>query len=223
MGSVRTRHLTALTAALITVLSAGCDGAAPPAAPTRGPSPAAAGSGTSAGWQVTVYYTAVEHYHSGTPIAVTGCPQLDCTHGAADLGTYPKDFVQAVRDEGTGVTTDGRYLNWSYDTGYWLDTATRDTDGEPLEPFVSAAADPGVLADGTGFVIENCGTQDDGSEVPALICSRLRAARWTVTDEFTPGLGGRQHIDAYIGEETGPDFTASDWYITLTGATVHIG
>jgi hypothetical protein len=41
-----------------------------------------------------------------------------------------------------------------------------------------------------------------------------------VTDEFTPRLGGSKHIDAYIGPETGPGFTGSKWYITLTGATL---
>ena len=33
------------------------------------------------------------------------------------------------------------------------------------------------------------------------------AANWTITDEFTPGLGGSRHVDLYIGEETGPGFT----------------
>jgi hypothetical protein len=219
MGAVRIRHLTA---ALTTLLLAACGSAGSTPAP-QGSTPAPQGSGTSAGWEITVYYTAVQQYHSGTPTAVTGCPELDCTRGTDALGTFPKDFVQAVHDEGTGITTDGRYLNWSYDTGYWIDTATRDTDGDALVPFVSAAADPGVLSDGTRFVIENCGAQDDGSEVPAMVCSRLRGARWTIADEFTPGLGGEKHIDAYIGEETGPGFTDSDWYVTLTGATVHIG
>jgi len=179
--------------------------------------------GTSAGWTVTVYYTAVEKYHSGPPTPVTGCTKLDCQHGKDDLGTYPKDFVEAVHDEGTGITTAGRYLNWSYDTGYWIDSAARDTAGRPLRPFESAAADPDVLKAATRFTITGCGHQDDGSEPPADVCAKLRAARWTITDEFTPGLGGKKHIDAYIGEETGPGFTDSPWYITLKSATLRIG
>ena len=58
----------------------------------------------SAGWTVTVYYTAVASLHSGARRRVTGCPKIDCTHGHANLGTYPADFVQAVHDEGTGHT-----------------------------------------------------------------------------------------------------------------------
>jgi hypothetical protein len=186
------------------------------------PVPAPAGT-VSRGWEVTVYYTAVEEFHHGPAVTVTGCPAINCRNGDAGLGSYPADFVQAVRDEGTGRTSAGRYLNWSYDTGYWLDTATRDSYGNPLVPFVSAAADPGVLKRGTRFTIAACGSRDDGSTPPAAVCAALRAAKWLVTDEFTPGLGGRKHIDAYLGAETGPDFTASDWYLTLRNATLRPG
>jgi hypothetical protein len=183
------------------------------------PAPAAAG----AGWLVTVYYTAVQGYHTGAPVRVTGCPRLACSHGTADLGRYPGDFVAAVRGEGSGRTADGRYLNWSYDTGFWLDTAPRDTAGEPLRPYVSAAADPGELPRGTAFTITGCGRQDDGSAPPSAVCARLRGGHWRVADEFTPGLGGHRHVDAYIGLETGPRFTGSDWYTTLVGATLRLG
>jgi hypothetical protein len=184
-------------------------------APALGSGCAGPGDG---GWTVTVYYTAVESFHTGVPTRVTGCPQIDCTNGGADLGTYPKDFVQAVHDEGTGRATGGKYLNWSYDTGYWLDDAPRDTAGRPLRPFGSAAADPAVLAAGTTFKITDCGTD----EPPAAVCAKLKAARWAVTDEFTPGLGGEKHLDLYIGEETGTDFTDGDWYTTLKGASVRV-
>jgi hypothetical protein len=179
--------------------------------------------GRSTGWTVTVYYTAVEKYHSGPPTRVTGCPRIDCQHGNADLGTYPADFVTAVHDEGTGLTGAGKYLNWSFDTGYWLDDAPRDTAGRHLRPFESAAADPGVLAAATRFTITDCGHTDDGSALPADVCAKLRAAHWTITDEFTPGLGGERHVDAYIGEETGPGFIESPWYTTLKGATFDLG
>jgi hypothetical protein len=210
------------------LLVGGCGDVAPqvqpPEVPSAQPSAAVAASSSAAsasgGWEVTVYYTAVEAYHHGPKLRVRGCPKLDCEHGRADLGSYPKDFVQAVKDEGTGRTSAGEYLNWSYDTGYWLDTATRDSYGHPLRPFVSAAADPGVLARGTRFTIADCGTRDDGSAPSETVCAALRQAKWLVTDEFTPGLGGSKHIDAYIGLETGPGFTDSEWYITLTGATL---
>jgi len=44
--------------------------------------------GSSGGWTITVYYTAVESFHTGTPTRVTGCPGINCQHGDADLGTY---------------------------------------------------------------------------------------------------------------------------------------
>ena len=170
-----------------------------------------------------MYYTAVERFHDGSAETVTGCRGLDCAHGDEDLGEYPADFVAAVEEEGTGLTASGAYLNWSYDIGYWLDTAARTSDGGRLQPFVSAAADPGVLPRGTAFTIADCGRQEDGSAPPTAVCAALRKASWQVTDEFTPGLGGSKHIDAYIGAETGPDFTSSDWYLTLTGATLRKG
>jgi hypothetical protein len=168
---------------------------------------------------VTVYYTAVERFHDDSDTeTVTGCPRLNCKHGSDTLGDFPSSFVRAVRDEGTGLTEDGRYLNWSYDVGYWMDSEPRDTAGRPLEPFVSAAADPDVLPAATHFTITDCGS----THTALTVCSRLRAARWRIMDEFTPGLGGDKHIDAYIGEETGPGFTDSDWYLTLTDAVLAV-
>jgi hypothetical protein len=217
---------------------AGC-GTAPPApfSPTASPSATAPPSAaaispsvpaspprtvrpkrTTSGWEITVYYTAVEKYHDGEPTPVTGCPRLECSNGDDDLGTYPAGFVEAVEEEGTGRTTAGKYLNWSHDVGFWLDSAPRSSDGNVLTPWVSAAADPDVLPYGTRFTVAACGTQEDGSRAPAAVCAALRGAAWRVTDEFTPGLGGPKHLDAYIGPETGPGFTDSEWYLTLVGA-----
>lgn len=169
-------------------------------------------------WTLTVYYTAVEAYHRGPPTPVVGCLTLDCVNGDADLGTYPRGFVETVRAEGTGRTAAGRYLNWSYDVGYWLDHAPRDAYGQPLRPFESAAADVGVLPAGAAFTILDCGR----SPIDPAVCARLRQARWTVTDQFMPGFGGPRHVDLYLGEETGPDFTDSPWYCTLTAAKLRI-
>ncbi|SMD20447.1 RlpA-like double-psi beta-barrel domain-containing protein [Kibdelosporangium aridum] len=177
-----------------------------------------------AGWLITVYYTAVESYHVDPAESVRGCSRLECERGDSPLGEYPKGFVDAVQAEGTGRITSGpnagRYLNWSHNLGYWLDDAPRDSRGERLEPFVSAAADPDVLAAGTNFTIAECGTLDSGEKPPDEVCERIRSAHWTVRDEFTPGLGGPQHIDIYIGEEQGPDFTASPWYLSLKNAVI---
>lgn len=176
------------------------------------------------GWLVTVYYTAVESYHDGESTPVTGCPRLDCERGDEPLGSYPADFVAAVRDEGTGRITSGphagRYLNWSHGTGYWLDEAPRDSHGEPLLPFVSAAADAEVLPRGREVRVVDCGTAEDGSPIEPEVCARLTAPTWEIRDEFTPGLGGERHLDLYLGEETGPDFTEDPLYTTLEGATV---
>ena len=182
--------------------------------------PAGSSPVTSTGWEVTVYYTAVAALHGGASQQVTGCPTIDCEKGRdqRDLGTYPASFVRAVKDEGTGRTTDGRYLNWSFDTGYWMDTAPRDTAGRPLVPWVSAAADGDVLRAGARFSVQRCGT----AEVTAEVCARLKAPTWTIVDEFTPGMGGSKHVDVYVGEETGTDFTGSDLYTTLEGATLSV-
>lgn len=173
-------------------------------------------------WLVTVYYTAVESFHDGDPVRVVGCPVLDCAHGATPLGSYPADFVAAVRAEGTGrITTGqhrGRYLNWSHNVGYWLDDGPRDAAGNLLVPFVSAAAD-GVRP-GSRVTLTDCGTLVNGESVPPHLCRRLREGDWQIRDEFTPGYGGNQHIDLYVGEENVPNFTRSELYISLVDATL---
>ncbi|MGH3427559.1 MAG: hypothetical protein ACRD3Q_03170 [Terriglobales bacterium] len=80
----------------------------------------------------------------------------------------------------------GEYLNWSYDVGYWLDDASRDTTGHPLVPFASAAADADVAGTGTSFRIDSCGTETDGSAIALGTCDRLRATRWRIVDGFSP-------------------------------------
>lgn len=177
---------------------------------------------TESGWEVTVYYTAVESFHDGEPIAVTGCPELDCDNGDDPLGSYPEDFVTAVEDEGTGRITsgdhDGEYLNWSHDVGYWLDSEARNSHGDALRPFASAATDADVLPRGTRLTITDCGA----AEVAEEVCRKLMTPTWTVDDEFTPGLGGAKHLDVYLGEADGPDFTRSPLYTTLVGASLRI-
>jgi hypothetical protein len=190
-----------------------------PGEASQTPVPRASGTPVElSGWEVTVYYTAVETLHTDKSTAVTGCPTIDCDKGRNQqrLGSFPASFVKAVKDEGTGRTADGRYLNWSYDTGYWMDTAPRDTAGRPLRPWVSAAADAGALRSGSRFTILRCGT----AEVTADVCARLKAPTWTIVDEFTPGLGGDKHVDVYIGEETTANFTDTDLYTTLENATL---
>ena len=63
--------------------------------------------------------------------------------------------------------------------------------------------------------------QDDGSPLDNATANRLLEARWTVQDQFTPGLGGGNHLDLYIGEEDRPDFTeSSPLYCTIENAAI---
>lgn len=184
--------------------------------------------GTGEGWHLTVYYTAVEGFHADTPLTtVRGCPQRDCAFGDELLGAFPAGFVDAVRDEGAGRITSGprsgSMLNWSFDTGFWLDDIPSDTAGRALVPFRSAAADPSTLPAGTAFVIDHCGHEEDGSAIDPAACEALRRTTWEVRDEFTPGLGGERRLDLYIGEEDGPGFTeTSPLYLTCVDARVTV-
>lgn len=200
-----------MAAVAVAVLLGGCGGTDP----GSGPDP-------ESGWEVTVYYTAVESFHDGEPVEVTGCPELDCENGDDPLGSYPGEFVKAVKDEGTGRITsgehDGEYLNWSHGVGYWLDSEARNSHGEALRPFESAATDADVLPRGTRVEIVDCGDADVDEEV----CERLMKPKWTIDDEFTPGLGGDKHLDVYLGEEDSDDFTDSPLYTTLENAKLRI-
>jgi hypothetical protein len=174
----------------------------------------------SQGWVLTVYHTPVETFHRGAPMQVTGCAQLSCVNGQDDdLGTYPSDFIQAAKDEGTGRIASGkyagRYLNWSIDIGYWLDDAPRDGRGQALIPWVSAAADPKVPW-GTHFVIADCGV-DEAQRTPIdqTVCKQIEQAKWSVNDRFTVGSVGAQ-FDLYIGEEDRENFDDDSPYSITT-------
>jgi hypothetical protein len=213
-------------ALLAVVALAGCgatDGelaTGPTAEPTADATaePAATASG---GWELAVIYTAVEKFHTDKKVSVIGCTKLQCSEGTDKLGKFPAGFVKAVKDQGSGRLTDGRYLNWSYDVGYWLDTAPRNASGGALEPFVSAAADPAVLPQGTRFTVAGCGhVASKTAKPPAEVCDKLKGASWEISDELTPGSGGDHHVDLYIGEETRKHFQDTQWYTTLRDATL---
>lgn len=163
----------------------------------------------SGGWEVSIYYTPVERYHTGMPKPVTGCLAIACKRGSAVIGTYPGDFVTAVKEEGNGRITSGshagQYLNWSADVGYWLDSAPRDDRGGVLTPYLSAAADQSVPFS-TAFRVLDCGTDlDSGDAIDANVCARLKAVTWVVRDRFSDPASGK-HVDLYIGEEDIPNF-----------------
>lgn len=131
-----------------------------------------------------------------------------------------------MEDEGTGLITSGphagMYLNWSAGlpgSGIWLDTEPRNSYGGVLVPFVTAASDD--LARFTQVHLVSCGTNTDGTPPDPTVCATLEASSWQILDQFTPGLGGPNHIDLYIGDETGPNFeTTSPFWITYDGATL---
>jgi len=181
-------------------------------------------------WRLTTYYTAVESFHHDAPVQVKGHPGMRGGPKRQVLGSFPRSFVQAVKDEGTGRITSGgnagKYLNWSFNTGFWLDTAPRDSYGGVLVPYQSCASgDQGSaqgLERGARLTIFFCGRDTDSGDAPDPgACKRMMSAKWVVRDQFTPGLGGENHIDLYIGEEDCPNFeNVSPRYVDLSGAQV---
>ena len=140
--------MTACSGLRLSCSPPGCSSAAPSGEPSgvpAGPTAADAGADRQSGWEVTVYYTAVESFHDDETVEVRGCLTIDCTNGDDLLGEWPEGFVTAVKDEGTGRITSGeqagRYLNWASTEGYWLDDAPRDADGGVLVPMRSVPAD----------------------------------------------------------------------------------
>jgi uncharacterized protein DUF2334 len=179
------------------------------------------------GWELSVYYTAVEDFYPGPDADLVGCPALGCLQASQSLGNFPEDFLQAVKDEGSGRITRGpsagRYLNWSVDIGYWLDTFPRDARGEPLRAYETAAADERV-AFGTLLQVIDCGQDVLSQELlPAPVCQPLSSAHWVVWDRFgEAGVG--KHVDLYIGEQDQPDFVRrSSRVINTIGGTVALG
>lgn len=187
--------------------------ATPPAAAPSRPARASRAE-TRTGFRLTTYYTAVERFHHGRSVPVTGCLRPSCPDDSSALGSYPADFLSLVRLEGAGRVTSGphagRFLNWSYAVGYWIDTVPRDEHGHELQSFTTAAADAGALPRGTRFHVADCGhDRSSGDPIVAATCRRLQSAAWTVTDTFTPGYGGPRHVDLYVGEEDRPHFAST--------------
>lgn len=158
------------------------------------------------GWEITTYYSAVEHLHRGPIKKVTGCLQQGCLSGEEYIGYYPSDFVDAVEFLGSGLLEhgphDGRYLNFDEQEGFWVDLVPRDSEGGILVPYVSASARADVLALGSSFQVTDCGRHEDGSAVPQPLCDQLSAPRWSVVDEIEPGFGGDRQVNLYLGDET---------------------
>jgi hypothetical protein len=172
-------------------------------------------------WTLVTYYTAVQSFHSGPAQAVTGCrPGADeCSNGTDPLGSYPSDFLDAVRAQGAGRITAGRYtgkyLMWDADSGYAVDSAVLDQSDAPLRPFVSAGAEG--IAPQTAFSVLDCGAPADAGG-----CARLRSARWVVTGR-TRRPTDAHTIELYIGEENGPGFGSGPLIIHSHNARTTLG
>jgi hypothetical protein len=196
----------------------------PTPTPTPAPTPAP-GSISSEAYTITVYYTAVESFHTDAAQNVSGCLIRECSFGNNLIGNYPASFIKATKTEGTGRITSGanagKYLNWSVDVGYWLDTIPSDGYGGALVPFRTAAADAIALPKGAQFRLVAPLKQEDGSALEATSANRLLSATWLINDQFTPGLGGALHLDVYIGEEDRVNFTnTSPLYTTLSNVKI---
>jgi hypothetical protein len=200
--------------------------AAPRSTPAPRPvNPTGAASPTPAAgvWTLTVYYTAVESFHTGPAQTVTGCrPGADeCSNGTDALGSYPADFLDAVRSQGAGRITAGKYagkyLIWDADSGYAVDTAALDQSDGPLRPFVSAGSGDPSIAAGTAFSVLDCGVPAD-----AGACTRLRAASWVVTSA-TRRPTDAHTIELYVGEEDGPGFGTGALIIHSHNARTTLG
>ena len=183
-----------------------------------------AGSGD---WHLTVYFTAVESYFSGTPVEVTGCLNVECSApGDPDnvIGSFPSEFVDTVQAEGTGQvssgTHSGKFLNWSAEqpgSGYWLDQAPRDAQGSALVAYVSAAAHPSI-AYGTTFKVIACGVDSTNADpMDPAACTDLKNGAWVVRDRFEDDTQVR-HLDLYIGLQDRADMNTNPHFVDQTGA-----
>jgi len=177
----------------------------------------------SAEWQLRLFYTATEAYYHGTPVPVTGCADLACRPGPGARGRYPRDFVTAVRAQGSGLISSGpnrgRYLEWDADRGYWLDTAPRGPAGAPLVPFVSVISSTPQLSAHTPLRVLSCGA---GSRAGwAAVCARLRVESWSVATVAVPAAG--RTVRLYVGSENQAGFAAGAWADTFRHAVLRVG
>ena len=185
------------------------------------------GSGTlmPGRYTFTFYYTPVESFFGGAPQAIQGCTSIDCASGIQNLGSYPSDFIAAVRMQGSGRITSGpyagKYLCGSFSDNFWIHPFPPDAYGSAARPFVTAAADDSVLARGTRFRLVAPLTES-GGPIPASTEDKLLSSTWTVSDHFQAGYGGALHIDLYVGEQTTASFASSPYYLLLENIAIEV-
>jgi len=159
-------------------------------------------------------------------VPVRGCANVSCRPASADLGDYPRDFVAAVRAQGSGRVDSGphrgRYLDWDATRGYWLDTVPRGPGAVLLEPFVSVISNSSQLSARTALRVASCGA---GSRAGwAAVCTELRAAPWSVA-AVAPAAApaSRRTVRLYVGTENRAGFAAGPWADTFRSAVLRVG
>jgi hypothetical protein len=173
---------------------------------------------------VRFFYTAVEKFHDyGPEVGVSGCAKPLCDSPSAYLGSYTREFLTVVREEGSGQICygryAGRYLNWTAADGYWLDTVPRAGNGQPLRRFVSVDSGSPQLSVGTRVRILACGAPTRHGADP--VCTRAQTANWNVV-QVSPS-GRDRDVRLYIGRENRQDFAAGPWLSTFEHAVLRIG
>lgn len=158
------------------------------------------------GWTVHIRQTPVERFFTGERVWAYGCDRPDCTGSYTHLGSYPTDFLAAVRREGAGRLStgehEGRYLVRISAEAFRVESVPRDASGRPLRAWRSAT---GALPVGTSVRVASCGT--------GALCRRVRAATWTIAQRS----GATDSLVVYAGDQTGPRPAA------IKGAAVRIG
>ena len=128
----------------------------------------------SSDWYITGYFTPIEDDYSGEFQKII----------LGNVTEYIKsDFVDTVKIEGWGKTTDGYYLGW-YDNSFHRSEFALDSHGNYLLP-QSVAVDSSIIPQHTSLII------------PGL------PAPWNMTlfesSDIGPSIIGK-HIDVYTGE-----------------------
>src|SRR5262245_9400219 len=62
---------------------------------------------------------------------------------------------------------------------------------------------------------ENSACDHDSSPMPVPVCAGCAQRSGRSVTRSRQGLVVPDAFDAYVGEETGPEFPGSDWYLTL--------
>lgn len=196
-----------------------------PSTPVRSPSSVTSSRRTAAGstgWRLQLFYSPALSYHRGGPVRVTGCADVSCRRSGLDLGRYPREFLAAVRTQGSGYLDGGphrgRYLGWDAVRGYWLDTAPRGPGAVPLQRFVSVISSTPQLSTGTALRVSSCGA---GSRAGwAAVCAVLRASSWRVA---AVDLSTKRTARLYVGVENQPHFAAGPWVEAFRSAVLRVG